>query len=170
MSYQISELYDWASGNTDLDVIWADQDGDQPDEPYITLKINASPRVGMAEVGRPDDDGTATITQDQRITLSVSAYGSGGTSALMDLRNSLNLVSVGQTLRAAGYPFAQVLSSPQDISDITGTTWQERAYMDLQFRNTVSVTDDVGLIESVSFTGSDAAGYASDVSVTVDED
>lgn len=146
-------LYDWASAQTARPVIFANQDGGQPETPYVTLQVIAGAREGMPYIGCPDANGTATIEQGQLLSVSVNVYGEGATGLVQTLRNSLERITVQQLLRASGLAFVRVLSGPQDLPEITGTTYQKRAQMDVQFRAGVAFDDDVGLIETVEFDG-----------------
>jgi len=144
----------WARSQTNREVIFRDQDGKQPSVPYVTIKVTSSSREGQADVMHEvSDEGVVTIKQGMLFTLSVQTYGDDILGIMNDLRSSLNKWSVQNALRQNGICYVQVLSEPSDISAITGTTWQQRATMDVQFRTDVSITDDVGIIESVQFTG-----------------
>jgi len=147
-------VYAWASGQTNRPVIFRDQDGKQPTPPYVTIKAIATSREGQADLGDSvSEDGIITIRQGMLFTLSVQTYGDDTLGLINALRNSLNKPTVQNALRADGICYVQVLNEPTDISEVTGTTWQQRATMDVQFRTDVEITDDVGLIETVQFTG-----------------
>ena len=161
----ISAIYDWAAAQVAIPVIWANQDGDQPAGAYVTLHVIAGTREGLPTIFAPDAAGLATIAQGQLLTLSLNTYGNGMSGAIQALRNSLELLTVQRDLRASGLAYVRVLSGPQDIPAITGTTWQKRAQMDIQFRAAVELIDDVGVIASVAASGGN--GTASDSGGTI---
>jgi len=160
-------VYNWASSATGRPVIWAYQDGPQPTPPYLTLHVRATAREGMADIGPISDEGIATIQQGQLLTVSVNSYGNGALDTLQDLRNALIKPSVQRALRADGLAYVDVLSLT-DLPVITGTTWQARAVLDVEFRAAVSISDDLGVIETVAFNGDD--GNASPAGDTVERD
>ena len=151
----ISELWTWAEANTGLPVIWANQNGPQPEPPYVTLNVIATSREGLPYIGEVDETGLVVIGQGQLFTLSLQVYGEGVTGAVQGLRDSLERITVQRDLRSSGFAYVRVFSEPQDVPEITGTTWQQRANMDIQFRAARDITDDVGLIETVAHDGGD---------------
>lgn len=159
-------IYDWASTQTASPVIWANQDGPQPELPYVTLQVTADNREGMAHVGCIDADGIATIQQGQILSVSVQTWGNSALGLVQGLRNSLEKPTVQRGLRESGLAYVRVTLGPQDVPDVTGTTFQARAVMDVQFRAAVTLTDDLGVIESIAFEGSD--GTASPAGDTVE--
>lgn len=161
----ISELWTWASAHAGVPVIWANQDGPQPTPPYVTLQVIATAREGLPHIGDPDATGIAVIHQGQLFSLSVQVYGESVTGTIQALRDSLERITVQRDLRGSGFAYVRVLSEPQDLPELTGTTWQQRANMDVQFRAARDITDEVGLIESAAFTGGD--GNASDTGATI---
>lgn len=149
----ISALYDWASGQLTDPVIWANQDGPQPEGIYTTLNVIAGTREGVPHISEPDASGDAVISQGQLITVSINTFGSGALGVIQALRNSLEKITAQRELRASGFAYVRVLSGPQDIAAITGTTWQPRAQMDVQFRAAIAIVDDIGVISSVGYSG-----------------
>jgi len=158
-------IYNWAASATDRPVIWAHQDGPQPATPYLTLHVRATAREGMADIGPINDEGIATIQQGQLLTVGVNSYGDGALDTLQALRNALIKPSVQRALRVDGLAYVDVLSLT-DLPAITGTTWQKRAVLDVEFRAAISITDDLGVIETVAFEGTD--GNASPAGATVE--
>ena len=161
----ISELWTWADAAMNIPVIWANQDGSQPAEPFAYIQITATSREGLPHLAAPDDAGLAVISQGQLFTASIQTVGAGVTGPLQDLRDSLERVTVQRELRSSGFAYVRVLSEPTDLPQVTGSTWQQRAALDVQFRAAREITDDVGLIESVGLAGGD--GNASDNGATV---
>ena len=161
----IAALYTWAAAQITEPVIWADQDGPQPDGVYCTLKVTSTSREGMPDVFTPNAAGDALIRQGQLITLSVNVYGDDATGIMQSLRGSLERITVQRDLRTSGVAYVRVLSGPQDLPTVTGTTWQQRAQMDVQFRAAVDIIDDIGVIETVAYSGGN--GTASDTGAIV---
>lgn len=148
-----SALYQWASSQIANPVIFRDQDGPQPEGAYVTIKAIAQLREGQAELFHPDANGIIEIKQGLLITCSVQSFGSDLFGDIMTLRDSLNKFTVQSALRESGICFVRVVSEPQDVPAITGTTFEARATMDAIFRADTLTLDDVGLIESARFTG-----------------
>ena len=161
----ISALYTWAAGQLTDTVIWANQDGPQPDGIYTTLNVIAGIREGLPYITAPDATGGVVISQGQLLTLSINTFGSDALGIIQTLRDSVEKITVQRDLRTSGFAYVRVLSGPQDVAAITGTTWQPRAQMDVQFRAAVSIADDVGIIASVGYSGGN--GTASDVGAII---
>lgn len=161
----ISELYNWASAQVTSPVIWANQDGSQPSGAYSTLHVIATTREGLPHIGAPNVDGEAVIYQGQLFTLSINTYGGGALGDIQALRDSLEKITVQRDLRDSGFAYVRVLSGPQDIPEITGTTWQQRSQMDVQFRAAITIIDDIGVISTVATSGGN--GTASDTGAII---
>lgn len=147
-------IYAWAAAATVRPVIWANQNGPQPASPYVTLQVTAAPQEGDAEVfDGVSGAGLVDIRLTRLWTVQVACFGAGAVGELQELLKALHKITVQQALRAAGTCYVRVLSGPTDVPEVTGTTWQPRAVMDVQFRAAEDYTDDVGLIERVRFTG-----------------
>lgn len=161
----IAALYEWAAAQIAEPVIWANQDGPQPDGVYCTLQVAATSREGMPDIFTPDAAGDVLIRQGQLLTLSINVYGDDVTATIQTLRDSLERITVQRDLRTSGVAYVRVLSGPQDLPQVTGSTWQQRAQMDVQFRANVDIIDGIGVIETVAYSGGN--GTASDTGATV---
>jgi len=149
-------LRTWVVDNTALaesNVVFANQNAPRPSRPYITIFVTTTPLSEHANVGAPDDDGDAVIENETAVMASIQCFGDTAYGVLEGLRGSLEKVTVQQALRAAGLPYIRTLSGVADLTETVGTQFEGRAGMDLEFRAVATVTDNVGVIESVEGTG-----------------
>jgi hypothetical protein len=152
---------DWVIANMHESVegvIIANQNAPRPKRPYITIFVSSTVQKEHSNVGAPNGSGVARIENETACMVSLQAFGVGAKTILYDLRGSLEKVTVLQSLRSSGIPFIRVLNGVTDITEVVGTQYEERASMDLEFRAVASVTDDLGVIESVSGTATHERG------------
>lgn len=145
-------LLQWAN-SAGVPVIWANQNAPQPGGSYVTLQLLAFRDSGSSLRSGPDENGIATVRLDRTFTLSIMTIGEDALDILTHLRLSLEKETVLDVLRSEGLAFIQVLSAPQDLSETFGSRIIERYGMDIEFRYAHTVTDDVGIIETVVLEG-----------------
>lgn len=151
----------WAVANADAEVnevILANQNGPRPERPYITFLITSDNQTEHADESEVNDDGEITITNDKTVIVSTQCFGENSKSIMDGLRNSLNKVSVKDGLRGSGLPYIRTLNGVTDLSQVVGSEFEERAGMDLEFRTTAEVIDEVGFIECVDGTATYETG------------
>lgn len=147
-------------------VVFANQNAPRPAYPYITVHKTATAESEHSTIEGPDADGFADIVDDQTISISLQAFGDGAHDILSTLRNSLKKVTTLDYFRAQEMPFIRILSGINDLTTVVGSRQEERAGMDLEFRAANVVTDEVGLIESVSGSGEFEGATIQTVDVT----
>ena len=159
-------LWSWvdASVPDGTRVIFARQDGQRPARPFVTLLVTTRQRDEHEHIGPTNDQGETRIRANQSVTLQVQSFANAdedlGLSAgevaeglLLDLRDSLMKPSVREGLSADGLAYVRELLAPQDLSEVSGNTWEGRGTMDLEFRTVAEVVDDTGFVETVELTG-----------------
>ena len=152
-------LRQWVADQTGLVAIWMHPDAPRPARPYAALQITNSERIGRAWTGPVDAEGMAQVTFDRDVTISVQVYGSSANtdprSAFViaeGLRDSLELISVRETLANNGWSFRGV-ELLTDAPELLDTTWEPRAVFDARFGTRKALIDDLGLIETAGITG-----------------
>jgi len=149
-------LKDWINankGDPSITVIEANQNAPRPELPYITLLVTSVTVEEHANISSPNSDGDASIENEAAVMCSLQCFADDAFSILSGLKLSLEKVTVKQNLRAVGLPYIRTLSEVSDISEVVGTNFETRASLDLEFRTTLSVIDNIGVIESVYGTG-----------------
>jgi hypothetical protein len=153
----VQGLREWVVENVGVSgtsVIWAEQDGPIPARPFVDLKILSTSRVGIPEITAPNGvTGIGSIKQEVLQTLQTRIFGPAAATIAMNLRNSIEKPSVQAKLRADGLAYVRVLADIQQVPEIAGTKWESRVIIDWQFRSSVVLTDDLGVIENVEITG-----------------
>lgn len=156
-----AELYTYFSERIDPAinaVIFANQDGKRPAKPWATINVVSSSRPGMAAITDPDATGEARIEQTENLTVGVNVYGPSAESILNSLRDDFERPSAQSRLRELGFAFVRVAADVQDVSEVVGAGYEQRATLDVEMRALRSFVDDVGLIEKVELTANTESG------------
>jgi len=152
-------LQQWVADQTGLTAIWANPNAPRPDRPYASLQVINVSRLGEPSYGAVDDQGQSQVDLQREFTLSVSIYESTDNadprSALdraQELRDSLDLRTVLMTLAEDGWAYRGVELLSDTTQALEGE-WEPRATFDVRFGTTVTRLDDIGLVETVIYTG-----------------
>lgn len=156
----LDALRDWVTSRTGLPVIWSHPDAPRPERPYVALQITALTRIARETIGSVDEDGIAQISGDRDAVISVTVYeradAADPRAALtraVELRDSLELPSVRNSLYVDGWALRAVEFGPNDVPELLDTQWEPRAVFDVRFGTSISQDDDLGLIEAIAGTG-----------------
>jgi hypothetical protein len=151
-------LYDWVVAETGIPVIWERANAPRPPNPYIGLLVLALVPFGLAHTGRPNGSGIATIVGQSVLSLSINSYIDRQASSLVavndleELRLSLWKESTSDIFRNKGIGYLASTNS-QNLDQVLGTEFEQRAVLDVNFLIASSITDDVGIIERVEGVG-----------------
>jgi hypothetical protein len=156
----------FVQSQTDHPVIFANQNGPRPQGLFLTVSIVSTVREGQAWQSMPDENGIARYKQAQLVTASIQCYGEGCLGVINDIRTSVEKFTVRKFLHSLGICFASMAREPADNSVIAGTEWEARASMDMVFREAVTFSDTVGLIETVNVAAEQSMGVIADKSVS----
>lgn len=143
-------------------VVWGNQDGPQPVQPYGTLLIAGPRKVGgldqqvdVTDLDQPaGEEVSQTLTGIREVTVSCQAFAAptvGSTPARSYLSNalmSLELPTIRQRLINAGLSVIEA-NDITDVSALMGTRWQSRAAMDVRFHLVDSAVEKTGYIAMV---------------------
>ena len=136
-----------AFGDTVTCVIRQDQNGQRPELTYAAYKMNPYEQSGSPEYIYPVSGNIKQIDRYE-IVISIQTYGRDAMSAMFDVRRKLKTKSFKDACYIA---FCEAglnasLLDATDILDVTqviGTTFEQRAQMDLRLAY-AQVTEDVG--------------------------
>lgn len=135
-------------------VIWSDQNSPRPALPYWTIKLNAMPMLGSAEYGQGvTSTGHQTIWRTNQATLEVQRFGSDSEIKCHALRSDMDRMTVREAWglkRISCYDSGSVNNLAIKLDN---STMEPRAGVDLFLRFGSTVTDRVGIIETVVTTG-----------------
>ena len=151
-------LYDWVIAETGIQVIWERANAPRPPNPYIGLLALSLVPFGTAYISRPDDLGIATITGQSIMSLSINSYIDqeaskiNAVNILEELRLSLWKESTSAIFRNKGIGYLTSTNN-QNLDQVLGTEFEQRAVLDVNFLIASSITDDVGIIERVEGVG-----------------
>lgn len=144
-------IYNWVNANTNLLVIFEDENGARPTENYMSLKVGTINQIGQRDYTAPDN---TTGIRDTRIVedfnLAIRAFGSGSKDELQLIKDSLQKESVIDDLRIAGLAFRDE-STIQDISISIDDLIEKRYIYELVGGFSHSFEEEVGVIETVDY-------------------
>jgi hypothetical protein len=142
----------------------------RPKTDYITVLFPTLAQIGEEQSTRPDENGDILRVSDRDITVSLQCISENAMDILEDLKRDIKSKANLQLLRNAGLAYVDM----GDVLDITATLgdndMESRASLDLFLRTAVSITENVGIIESISgtgtFTNPDGSTIEQDIPVT----
>jgi len=155
-------FFDWVNENTTVgtnNIIWSFQNVPVPEQtdPYITLRILTLSQIGDADFKTPEapineGDKDMIITLDGM--LEIQGFNFGVMQQLIDLKRSINIPSVHQTLRDSDIITWNMPSPISDISGLDDVENEERALYEQEFRvNDIESNIDLGSIVIVNANG-----------------
>lgn len=150
-------------------VIWADQNSPRPPLPYSVMKINSIRFVNQDHYSNPDVNGIQTVKGDREFTLNVQRFGqSDVTSFLNSVVDKLRITTNIDKFMAKKL----TAFNTEAVSDISAlldkTAIEKRATVDIFMRYKSSLTDNVGLIETVNVEGDDDSAAPIYTSIAID--
>lgn len=138
-------------------IIFADVNAPQPSKPFWTLRVGTESTYGLPEMSAPDNTGLVTITETKTATVTLQRFSDvrgSSVEKMQDLKLSLRKPSVRNALASADLVVWDTGTVQNITALLDGTNQQieDRASLDLFVGYKASVTDNVGLIETVSVT------------------
>lgn len=168
-------LIAWAVSNNGASlngskIVIADQNAPRPSRPFVTIKVTIQNDSEHADIGAPDEYGIAEIVTDRMVMASIQSFGENAVEIMDALRLSLEKGSVHEGFRRDMLPFIRVVNGFEDVADVVGTEYEDRAQMDAEFRCAGVIEDDIGVIEHVEIEGTfdDARGPDNELTVTIE--
>ena len=132
-------------------VVWMKTDDPVPPRPFIAMDLKIPGPVHHPYETGTDEDGIVTRKTTVQFSLTMQAYGEGANQSLFDLRESFDLLSVRKLLHESGIFYLRDQMEVKDISEKTGTKFEERAVYEPLFIGQSIQTEEVGFIEEVTF-------------------
>lgn len=145
-------LHTWAVSVVAVETIFANQNGNKPENPYCTLLVQPVQFLGHDEYSI-DTLGEITYIGQREISVSVQYFGTGAMQNAIDLSESLETFTAREGLQADGLVFVDRASAVNDLSEVEDTGFEERAGVDLLFRTCSERSQSGGLIENTVIIG-----------------
>ncbi|CAG9173084.1 LIC_12616 family protein [Cupriavidus respiraculi] len=145
-------IYELVSLTATVPVIFANENGRRPEKPYIALRVAAAPRLPVHR-GPVDTDGMQAVSSHRDAQVELQCFGAGSFDVLDSLGQRLHMNDAAQraeVLDLAVFQVGEVRHAPV-LRD--ATTYEPRAVLELGIRYTLTLADDVGLIETVNAEG-----------------
>ncbi len=142
----------WLEAQSSLTAIRLDQNAAKPDDSHFQYRMTSIVKVGEDYVGRPNDNGLASVYGNRDFTCQIQGFGAGTVEKAEVLRDSLSNPIVHNTLRESKI----IVFDSTPVVDITGldeTEFEERSSFDVFMRSEMVLSGvDVGKIEIVNGT------------------
>ena len=143
-----TNLYNWALANSPgCSVIFLNENAPRPSQPYVTLLLSSLNQIGEDYTPEADLNGLVDMVGDREFTLQIQTYGGDCVTRLENLRNSLQMQTVLDTLRANGIVFVNHFGI-NNTTELLDSRFEKRAAMDVLFRMGQDYPDNLGLIET----------------------
>jgi hypothetical protein len=144
-----TNLYAWALTNCPgCSVIFLNENAPRPAQPYVTLFLSTMNQIGEDYTPEVDVNGLVDMVGDREFTLQIQTYGGDCITCLENLRSSLQMQTVLDTLRANGIVFVNHFAI-SDVTELLDSRFEKRAAMDVLLRIGQDYTDNLGLIQTV---------------------
>lgn len=144
-----TNLYSWATANSGgASVIFLNENAPRPSQPYVTLFLSSLNQIGEDYTPESDVNGLVDMVGDREFTLQIQTYGGDCITRLENLRSSLQMQTVLDTLRANGIVFVNHFAI-SDVTELLDSRFEKRAAMDVLFRIGQNYIDNLGLIQTV---------------------
>lgn len=146
-------IYNWFTSVTEVNAIWAEQEGTRPERPYASLKlITGQVKINGVDNMRYVSAGKFKLVGDRKITCSINVFGAEAHDIITLARDSLDDPSVVDSLFKDGLSIWDE-GDPQDLSIKLETHWETRAQMDTIFGLAGELDIEPGIIEHVEVHG-----------------
>ena len=138
-------------------VIFEDQGGRPPSDPYVTIKLSDIRTKGGEHRGAITDNGidplnaysaSQPVALHQKIDCSINVYGAGAMDKARTVVQSLGKIEIVEALRAAGLAPPMARPDPHDLTALEKTSFRQRAQFDVSFGFGDVFTDTLPLIET----------------------
>ncbi len=130
-------------------LVWANQDFHQLPRPMGTLNITPGLRkVGLNDNQKMSNTGVLSLVGVREFTLSFNCYGEKSMERVSSVSSIIELPSVIAAFREAGMVTVDV-QAPVDLTSRKNNQFESRFQVDINFRTTLEITDDIGYIEKV---------------------
>lgn len=144
-----TNLYSWATTNSGgASVIFLNENAPRPAQPYMTLFLSSLNQIGEDYTPESDVNGLVDMVGDREFTLQIQTYGGDCITRLENLRSSLQMQTVLDTLRANGIVFVNHFGI-NDLTELLDSRFEKRGAMDVLFRIGQNYTDNLGLVETI---------------------
>jgi len=144
-----STVYTWASTNSSIPVIFANENGVRPDNKYITLNIISYTPIGQPYSHMTDINGDRYIDQNEDFTVELNAFYPGSNDDLQVLKNSLKKDVVIQSINDSGLVIRDENGTVMDISTLVDDTIEKRYLYEFRMSHTETIFENVSFIETV---------------------
>ena len=131
-------------------VIYAKPNAPRPQAPYATIDVISRKRLGLYDERSQgtDVDGNIDITSQKEGVITVEYFGDDAEEALEILLDDLNRQSIRDKMTINMFQISRM----GQVKDLTGlfasVNYEPRATVDLHFRYSTTIKDNVGIIET----------------------
>lgn len=129
-------------------LIFSDQNAPRPSKPFSTLSVRSLAPITIIK-DPVDEFGDSRITQFQQMVAEVQFYGSNSFDSAQRTGLYLRTPSVVDEAERLGVSISVVRSVTRVPELLSNSQFEERSILEFTVYSNLSITDNVGLIESV---------------------
>ena len=145
-------LYNWASGNVSVPVIWANENGNRPNSKYITLNLMSFVGIGRDDYTPPNEVGIREILSNEDFVLELTGFYQGSDEDLKELQNSLRFQAIIDNLSTSGVVVRNLNNPINNISSLVDETIEKRYIWEVNLGTCHTLTEDISFIDEVEVT------------------
>lgn len=159
-------IFDLITTAATAPVIFADENGPRPPKPYIALRVNPASRLPVHR-GPVGVEGVQPVSAHRSAQVELQCFGAGCMDALDALGQRLHMQAALD--RAEQLDLAVTAIGPLRQVPVLrdGTTHEPRAVLELTIGYTTTLSDEVGVIETVNITGTTDGGALPGPTITI---
>lgn len=129
-------------------LIFSEQNGPRPPKPYATISVVEMSPITVVKT-KPDVLGQITLHQQQRLSVQVVFFGKHAGERAEAASLKLHFNTHVERAERLGLGILTVQSTTDNPELLNGSQFEERATLEFIVNNSITVDDDVGLIEHV---------------------
>jgi hypothetical protein len=154
-------IHELISTEATVPVIVAEQDEAPPARPYIALTLRGSTSLPL-HLGPVASDGVRAVSSHRDARIELTYFGAGGMNAMETLAQRLQMERAllhAEALDLAVFSIGEV----QQVSLLQEDgTYEPRMQLALSVRYTVTLDEEIAVIETVNVDGTETTGLAPD--------
>lgn len=156
-------LYTWVATYTGETIVWANENIEKEDLPFLMLRRNTTKSIGQAHID-VHEDGYLLLARAHEMVVNAQAFGTNAMGRLDAFLMLANNPLAVDALSENGISFINDLSDIQNITGLVDSRYEERATVDVMFRFYIVYGEDgsieTGIIQKVDIDGTYYLGDA----------
>jgi len=130
------------------EIIWAEENGSQPVDRYLSMRVDKNKSVGMdASIYPIDRPGTIYYIGNQEFTFSIMGYGENMINIIqMIIASFMNRIDIRNCLALGSLVFVETLNT-ENITELWDKRYKEVVSLDMLFRTHQQISEEPGHVD-----------------------